>query len=527
MSNPLVPVDIDINPADFLDEWAPWLQPKVDITPRTPEQINLYVSKHWGDFVDDFIIRTQARLAKRDFHGTEYGVVGDGVVDDWDAIMTTRAKALASDGNGGVVLLPPGVIKISSPIPLTTNVIYKGAGKGATIIKANFTGPIFVSVNTTDPNPPDVDEGVPQRIFYAGVEDLSIDNTSYGNAGGTGIDMSNCKWCHVHRVSAYNIDIGFRIIGRAYHNEISEFDAQGGGEFEFGTCGIYVGGAANANFFSRCSINTMKTGIHVTDGFVGQYTNNCMFEHCIIEAVEDYGINLNATHDQGVDRITIINPRIEGYETAVGIRIPAFARTCLVYNPYLSALLTDFINDSVSSRIDTFATHNFWLMDRTNHVSAGLIQWVGATSTFSLARNIALSLLANLECNDITSKGDYIRGDRPAFNRGSNLDETDIALSAEWGNAAEIVFTGVCKDTGGMFKVIANGAGIAAQPYWTLTYRDGPWADGVPRTIVAHNGGDAVNNNPRWFPAANQLLTVLVQTPVAGEEFSFNYLVTG
>ena len=80
-----------------------------------------------------------------------YGAVGNGVADDGNAIRAAINAAIAA--GGGVVHLPKGtylVTSASDALPIGSNVMLRGDGKGASVIQHDDTaadGPIIDSVN--------------------------------------------------------------------------------------------------------------------------------------------------------------------------------------------------------------------------------------------------------------------------------------------------------------------------------------------------------------------------------------------
>jgi parallel beta-helix repeat protein len=88
-----------------------------------------------------------ALVAERDFQFNvlDYGVVGDGVVDDLAAIKTA---VLAAASKGGVVFFPAGVYRVSNSIEVKSpNVTIQGAGRSATVISTTANKPIILGQN--------------------------------------------------------------------------------------------------------------------------------------------------------------------------------------------------------------------------------------------------------------------------------------------------------------------------------------------------------------------------------------------
>lgn len=111
--------------------------------------------------------------------------------------------------------------------------------------------------------------------------------------------------------------------------------------------------------------------------------------------------------------------------------------------------------------------------------------------------------------------------------QGTALVAGDFALSAGWGATASIsnVLAG-SKDQRGEFTVTANGAGLAANPTITLTWKNGAWPSS-PFAIVKRNGGTGANTEPTWVASATTLTMTWPNTPVAGLTYTFDFMVMG
>jgi hypothetical protein len=125
--------------------------------------------------------------------------------------------------------------------------------------------------------------------------------------------------------------------------------------------------------------------------------------------------------------------------------------------------------------------------------------------------------------SDFTAR-DHI-GRRLQMNSGTNLVAGDFALSAGWGATRSIsnILNG-SKDTRGEFTVTSAGAGQAANPTITLTFKDGAFG-GNPMAIVKRNGGTGANTEPTWVTLATTLTMTFPATPVAGLTYTFAFHV--
>lgn len=99
----------------------------------------------------------------------------------------------------------------------------------------------------------------------------------------------------------------------------------------------------------------------------------------------------------------------------------------------------------------------------------------------------------------------------------------DWALSAGWGATATAVVASGCTDNRFRVTITANGAGIAANPTATLTFKDGTFTN-APFASVGFSGGTGViSPAPTWTTTATTLVITFVGTPVAGS----TYIVEG
>jgi hypothetical protein len=124
---------------------------------------------------------------------------------------------------------------------------------------------------------------------------------------------------------------------------------------------------------------------------------------------------------------------------------------------------------------------------------------------------------------DVTARDVIVR--RLQASVGTNLVAGDFALSAGWGATRSIsnILNG-SKDTRGEFTVTSAGAGQAANPTITLTFKDGAFG-GNPMAIVKRNGGTGANTEPTWVTLATTLTMTFPATPVAGLTYTFAYHV--
>lgn len=102
----------------------------------------------------------------------------------------------------------------------------------------------------------------------------------------------------------------------------------------------------------------------------------------------------------------------------------------------------------------------------------------------------------------------------------------DYVLSAGWGATASVAVATGSRDSRGRITVTANGAGLAANPTITFTFKNGAYG-AAPFAIVKRNGGTGATTEPTWATATTTLTMTWPGTPVAGLTYIFEYLVAG
>lgn len=108
---------------------------------------------------------------------------------------------------------------------------------------------------------------------------------------------------------------------------------------------------------------------------------------------------------------------------------------------------------------------------------------------------------------------------------GAALVAGDIALSAGWGATASVsAISG--KDQRFRFTITSAGAGQAANPTATLTFKDGSW-NVAPFAVVSRNGGNQPAVLPTWTTTTTTLVITFPGTPVAAETYTFEGVVLG
>lgn len=216
----------------------------------------------------------------------DFGAVGDGSTDDWQAIQNCIDTVKQT---GGTVYLPAGKYRVSKTLyysraaengePPNTNqkrVNFKGDGKGNTVIiaKPDTNSGIGCLTYVGDP------AGSGAAHIYATISDLCfVGNSQYGRKH-YGLSLEHCAYMSVNECTFHNLTNGLQLAGTlscAFHGLI----------FNESTRGVYAWkpsngfSAAHANAFTGCEFRTCTY-----NGYQGDYGTStstfvgCQFEDC-------------------------------------------------------------------------------------------------------------------------------------------------------------------------------------------------------------------------------------------------------
>jgi hypothetical protein len=111
---------------------------------------------------------------------------------------------------------------------------------------------------------------------------------------------------------------------------------------------------------------------------------------------------------------------------------------------------------------------------------------------------------------------------------GAALVAGDFALSAGWGSTAAAAVIAGSQDKRGHIDITVGGAGIAANPTVTLTFKE-PFA--TAKYMCAADRGDAiVAQTGQWAVTTKTTTTVVFQfigTPVSAQVIGLEFLIAG
>lgn len=149
--------------ANFQEQNLDWLIKRVNQIPKEiPQQIREIIKEMGYD----------PEAQYKDFYNVkDYGAVGDGATDDWEAIQ--NILTIAKNNGGGTVFLPAGVYNISKTLIVGDNCYLMGTGAGSVIncimvhqfwgtaigVVGSNSGVLHLKANYYDPNPLPIAQG--------------------------------------------------------------------------------------------------------------------------------------------------------------------------------------------------------------------------------------------------------------------------------------------------------------------------------------------------------------------------------
>lgn len=235
-----------------------------------------------------------------------YGATGGGTIDDRASIQSC-ANAIQTAG-GGTMLFPTGTFDVSSPVYIPQNIVVRGSGRGATIVRrrsssvtngtAADTGAVFLTGPSDGTTYLAASRGT-NFAFY----DLTIDGNASGNPGVTSNTphADGLAFHHVDNVLCQSVTVrnclnsGFYAFG-ARRTQSVACEARRNGQ---------LGGAGSRNGFTVTGFSTLATDEGVQDehswtacsaisnvdaGFVFGRNGMVVYQGCIARDNGDAGI---------------------------------------------------------------------------------------------------------------------------------------------------------------------------------------------------------------------------------------------
>lgn len=163
-----------------------------------------------------------------------------------------------------------------------------------------------------------------------------------------------------------------------------------------------------------------------------------------------------------------------------------------------------------------------------NDALTGYVQATSSTIDLSTASGYLLELTTGLFTgNDLLiSLGDGTHRYKRLFLKGTALVNTDFALSAGWGASAS-VGTITASDDGGTYVVTSAGAGQAANPTITLTFKDGTFTNAPNCEAKLEASSDVITTLITETTSATQMIITYNGTPVATKTYTFRFFCFG
>lgn len=235
-----------------------------------------------GSYVDDdgwTIVAGTAALVRRgastrEVNPRDFGALGDDSHDDIANILAAKAKI----ANGGILLFPNGIYKITKPIPLLSGQTIKG-------MSASYHGPCRLHIVTKG----EACVTIGERVTRAGVRDIALEGTGTLTVN-PDPDLS----------IEYNDSYGIKMEG-SYPNSSYQHDFSGLTFYQLGT-GIYAGSLSVSQWqcdnveVGHCSFHEVGHSIHLN-------SQNCTYwkiRNCWLSTAKHDGVAMRFERSGGL-----------------------------------------------------------------------------------------------------------------------------------------------------------------------------------------------------------------------------------
>lgn len=233
------------------------------------------------------------------FNVLDYGAVGDGSTNDVKAIQAAVDNAIALSGE---VFLPKGIYVVNEPIKLKTNTVFKGAGRGVTIIKASD----FWIVSNQDAI----------LIYEAGACNVSVEDLT--------LDGNNDVLVGTGPSGVYTYDDTFTNNSYLIFKNVEVKETSVHGITLFGSSPSYISHVLLDNIWiHQCGDHGNSAGMFLAGANYVQMNNS------VIDSCYQHGIYNSFGHDILIENSIIRN---NGYGDSVGVGLSVRADSNFVIN---------------------------------------------------------------------------------------------------------------------------------------------------------------------------------------------------
>lgn len=406
----------------------------------------------------------------------DYGADPTGAVDSSVAIGNAASAATNSGARIGHVIMgtnPGSIYKITSVPLIYSNLILEGFG--ATLVNTQAVGAYAGFVGTQVGNSStNFNENITIR-------NVTIKGAPLGKIW-TLAQMRNCVFENV------------------------KFDPNGqAGQFTLINTNIGV-------TFRRCTLDTL-------DDYVARFsgsTSEIVFDNCIINANSKTVLFGSGSSVKNIEFRNCLFKEVGVYVAELFSCKGVSFRRCRV------------VNSGANIGFGEIASLNSACTD---------IDMRGITPENAAATFVNASMISNgaqfqgpntynaVGTGATLSSGGQIRVGRLLADQGTALAAADVAVSAGWGATATKSIAGT--DMNGVVTVGAAGAGQAANPTVTVTFKDGAWPQ-APRVFVQNLTGGAARHHAPVTSVSTTTFTFTPEfTPVAGTTYTYSYIVQG
>jgi hypothetical protein len=181
----------------------------------------------------------------------DYGVVGNGTVDDTAAMQALCSAAVVSKRR---ILVPGNLnVLISAPIVIdSNNLTIQGEGRQSTLITSTHGGPVFTTGDST------------ADVLEWSLSNLRIQGPGSGVSGSVGIDLGGLSLTLLDHVRITGYEKGIRV----WSSDGSSGRYNRYYAVEANSCGTgfsIEGDKSNANVFTSCRTNVCGIGLFINN----------------------------------------------------------------------------------------------------------------------------------------------------------------------------------------------------------------------------------------------------------------------
>ena len=385
-------------------------------------------------------------LQEEDWRQAYYGIVGDGVTDDTNALQALL------DNSRGEVSLRAGSYLITSPLVVNATKLHRIKGNGATLKVSGDIVAFDIYGNTTDDVTPDVEGD--WRISHAGFTLEGMRITALNGTQGIGVSLTNCLKPTIKNCYIWHIKDG--IVMHLNRDVIIE------------GCNIYQCTESGILFASDASVHQANiNGNHIS------WCRNCiLFDDALqINNIQFSGNDIEAGNsypsvgDNCCIRMTNTNPTLVGEVEFVGNTIQGHTGSSSIINisgdpskPLKPAYGMSFVGNFMSG-----CDNNYFELAYIQNITIANNIIKGVSNSFvNLSGNIELLSVVGNVMNTLETTG------KALLTTANDAVLNNISINGNIGNPASITISGASQD---YISVVGNNLGGGTVTIGTATHK--------------------------------------------------------